>query len=110
MINDIDWKICIHGYTFERYFKNIDIFIYKQRIDNTSPVKYGGEYINYPLSIKIYLVLRGFKAILLMMRFQCFFVVFRYFVPVNNAEKFLDIVWATVLVVQIVCMFPNVQT
>jgi len=29
MINDIDWKICIHGYTFERYFKNIKIFIYK---------------------------------------------------------------------------------
>ncbi len=27
MINDIDWKICIHGYTFERYFKNIEIHI-----------------------------------------------------------------------------------
>jgi len=25
MINDIDWKICIHGYTFERYFNNIKI-------------------------------------------------------------------------------------
>lgn len=87
---------------------NINIFIYKLRIDNTSLVKYGGEYINYPLSINIYLVLRGFKAILLMMRFQCFFVVFRNFVPVNNAEEFLDIVWATVLVVQVVCMFPNV--
>ena len=64
--------------------------------------------MNYPLSIKIYLVLRGFKAILLMMWFQGFFVVFRYFVPVNNAEEFLDIIWATVLVVQVVCMFPNV--
>ena len=31
MINDIDWKICIHGYTFERYFKNIEIS-YKKRI------------------------------------------------------------------------------
>ena len=27
MINDIDWKICIHGYTFERYFKNIEFYI-----------------------------------------------------------------------------------
>lgn len=58
--------------------------------------------------LKIYLVLRGFKAILLMMRFQGFFVVFRNLIPVNNAEKFLDIVWATVLVVQIICMFPYV--
>jgi len=27
MINDIDWKICIHGYTFERYFHNIEFYI-----------------------------------------------------------------------------------
>ena len=64
--------------------------------------------MNYPLSIKIYLVLRGFKAILLMMRLQCFFVVFRYFLPIDYPEEFLNIIWATILVVQVVCMFPNV--
>ena len=66
--------------------------------------------MNYPLSIKnIYLVFREMKVLRdLLVLFQCFFVVFRYFVPVNNAEEFLDIVRATVLVVQVVCMFPNV--
>ena len=82
--------------------------VIESKASNHTPAKNGGEYINYPLSIKIYLVLRGFKAILLMMRFQGFFVVFRNLIPVNNAEEFLDIVWATVLVVQVVCMFPNI--